>query len=102
VIREGHRMKRFARLAPCLAVLFAASYAAAQEAAPASADQAPRMDAAEVKRLVEKGDAVLVDVRAKEAFDSGHAEGALHIPVDQVASRLKDLPKDKLIAAYCT
>ena len=95
-------MKRLARLVPCLAVLVAGSYAVAQEAAPAAPDQAPRMDAAEVKRLVDKGEAVLVDVRGKEAFDGGHADGALHIPVDQVAGRLKDLPKDKLIAAYCT
>jgi hydroxyacylglutathione hydrolase len=95
-------MKRLALLVPGLAVLIAGASVAAQEAAPTSADQAPRMEAAEVKRLVDKGEAVLVDVRGKEAFDSGHAEGALHIPVDQVGARLKDLPKDKLIAAYCT
>ena len=89
------------RLLSCLAVLVCAAPLFAQ-AVPTSPDQAPRMEAAEVKRLLEKGEAVLVDVRNKEAFDSGHAEGAIHIPVDQLADRLKELPKDKLIAAYCT
>jgi predicted sulfurtransferase len=86
----------------CLAALLLASAVAARQAVPSSAEEAPRMEAAEVKRLVDKGEAVLVDVRNKVAWDGGHAEGALHIPVDEVANRLKELPKDKLIAAYCT
>jgi 3-mercaptopyruvate sulfurtransferase SseA len=75
---------------------------AAQPAVPATAAEAPRMEAAEVRRLVERGEAVLVDVRSREAWDSGHAEGALHIPLTELGARLKELPKDKLIAAYCT
>ncbi|HEY7512031.1 MAG TPA: rhodanese-like domain-containing protein [Vicinamibacteria bacterium] len=85
-----------------VAVLVAAVSARAQPAVPTSPDQAPRVEAADVKRLVEKGEAVLVDVRGKDAWDAGHAEGALHIPEAQVPARLKDLPKEKLIALYCT
>jgi predicted sulfurtransferase len=79
-----------------------ATAAAAQPAAPTTPDQAPRVEAAEVKRLLDKKEAVLVDVRGKDAWDAGHAEGAVHIPEAQVLSRLADLPKDKLIALYCT
>ena len=80
----------------------AAVAAAAQAATPATSDQAPRVEAAEVKRLADKGEVVLVDVRGEDAWKAGHAQGAIHIPEAQVLSRLKDLPKDKLIALYCT
>ena len=71
-------------------------------AVPATPADAPRMEAAELKKLVEKGQAVVVDVRAKDAWDAGHIPGALHIPVADLGSRLKDLPKDKPVVAYCT
>jgi 3-mercaptopyruvate sulfurtransferase SseA len=101
-LNGGNSMWQRRRFLYSLAAAFAASPAAARQDVPTSPDQAPRMDAAEVKRLVEKGEAVLVDVRSKEAWDAGHAEGAVHVPVDDIANRMKDLPKDKLIAAYCT
>jgi predicted sulfurtransferase len=85
-----------------VAVLLGAGLTGAQEAVPTTAEQAPRIEAPEAKRLVDKGEAVLLDVRGKEAWDGGHAEGALHIPLNDLAQRLKELPKDKLIAAYCT
>jgi predicted sulfurtransferase len=68
----------------------------------AGAAEAPRVAAEEVKRLAEKGEVVIIDTRNKDAYDFEHAEGALSIPVGEVESRLGDLPKDKLIAAYCT
>jgi rhodanese-related sulfurtransferase len=70
--------------------------------AAAAAAEAPRVEAAEVKRLSEKGEAVIIDVRNKEAYDLEHAEGAISIPLGELEGRLKELPKDKLIAAYCT
>ena len=71
-------------------------------AAAAGAADAPRVTAEEVKRLAEKGDVVIIDTRTKDSYDFEHAEGALSIPVGELESRLGDLPKDKLIAAYCT
>jgi predicted sulfurtransferase len=85
-----------------LAVLLVPAFGRAQTAVPATADQAPRIEGAEAKRLVDKGEAVLLDVRNQTGWDAGHAEGAIHIPEAQLAARLKELPKDKLIAAYCT
>jgi hydroxyacylglutathione hydrolase len=69
---------------------------------PAAAEEAPRIVAEELKRLVAKGDAVIVDVRSQSAWDFGHIDGAIHIPLADLASRLGELPKDKLIACYCT
>ena len=61
-----------------------------------------RIDAADARKLVEKGEAVVVDVRSRAAWDQGHVPGALHIPVDEVTAHLAQLPKDKLIITYCT
>ena len=71
-------------------------------AAAEGAADAPRIEAEEVKRLAAKGEVVIIDTRGKDAYDVEHAEGALSIPVAELESRLADLPKDKLIAAYCT
>jgi predicted sulfurtransferase len=81
------------------AALLAAFGAVNGRAQPA---EATRIEAAEAVKLAASGQAVIVDVRAQLAFDGGHAEGALHIPASQIASRIAELPKDKLIAAYCT
>ncbi len=63
---------------------------------------APRVEAEEVKRLAAKGEVVIIDVRSKDSYDFEHAEGALSIPLSELEGRLAELPKDKLIAAYCT
>ncbi len=71
-------------------------------AAAKGAGEAFRVAAAEVKGLAAKGQVVIIDVRGKDAYDFEHAEGALSIPLGQLESRMAELPKDKLIAAYCT
>jgi predicted sulfurtransferase len=85
-----------------LAGLAVGVFAADAKPVPTTAAEAPRIEAAELKKLVEKGQAVVVDVRAKDAWDAGHIEGAVHIPLGDLASRLKELPKDKAVVAYCT
>ena len=61
-----------------------------------------RIEAAEAKKMVEKGDAIIVDVRSRAAWDMGHVQGAWFIPGEELAARLSQLPKDKLIITYCT
>jgi len=86
-----------------VALLVGPGLLGAQMAEPvAPAEEAPRIQAEELKKLVDKGEAVIVDVRHKSAWDMGHIEGALHIPLTELPGRLKELPKDKLIACYCT
>lgn len=64
--------------------------------------EAPRITADEALKLTTQGEAIIVDVRDKLAFEGNHAEGARHIPVAEISNRLTELPKDKLIVAYCT
>jgi NADPH-dependent 2,4-dienoyl-CoA reductase/sulfur reductase-like enzyme/rhodanese-related sulfurtransferase len=44
---------------------------------------------------------LLLDVRTTEEFASGHIPGAVNIPVDDLRSRLGELPHDRKIATYC-
>jgi NADPH-dependent 2,4-dienoyl-CoA reductase/sulfur reductase-like enzyme/rhodanese-related sulfurtransferase len=43
----------------------------------------------------------LLDVRTPQEFASGHIPGAVNIPVDDLRSRLGELPRDRQIATYC-
>lgn len=47
-------------------------------------------------------DKVLLDVRTREETAMGMIPGAVNIPVDELQGRLKEVPKDKEIIAYCT
>lgn len=48
-----------------------------------------------------RGLVTVLDVRPAEEFASGHVPGALNIPVEQLARRLRDLPKGREVIAYC-
>ena len=43
----------------------------------------------------------LVDVRTSQEFTAGHIPGAVNIPVDDLRSRLGEVPRDRQIAVYC-
>jgi pyruvate/2-oxoglutarate dehydrogenase complex dihydrolipoamide dehydrogenase (E3) component/rhodanese-related sulfurtransferase len=43
----------------------------------------------------------LLDVRTADEFAAGHLPAAVNIPVDDLRSRLNELPRDRQIAAYC-
>jgi rhodanese-related sulfurtransferase len=55
------------------------------------------------KALVEKKDAVLVDVRTEGEFSRGKIEGSINIPIDTVTSQIEaTVPdKNKTIYMYC-
>jgi len=44
---------------------------------------------------------IILDVRTKEEFDSGHLESAILIPVDELEARYGKLSKNKPIIVYC-
>ena len=62
---------------------------------------------AEVKKNVDSGKAVILDVREQSEWDAGHVKGAILMPrskltVDsELAGLLKQLPKDKVIYTHC-
>ncbi|MFC2030295.1 rhodanese-like domain-containing protein [Chloroflexota bacterium] len=51
---------------------------------------------------VERGEALLVDVRSQAAYDKSHAAGAVSFPEEEADARLGELPRDKELILYCT
>jgi phage shock protein E len=44
---------------------------------------------------------MLIDVRTPEEFASGHIEGSVNIPVESLADRLNEVPRDLPLVVYC-
>lgn len=55
----------------------------------------------ELTRGLKKGAILLLDVRPEREFELGHLQGALNVPLKDLIGRLKGLPRDKRIVAYC-
>lgn len=43
----------------------------------------------------------VLDVREPEEWQLGHVEGALHVPLQEVAAAVESLPRDKPILCVC-
>ncbi len=43
----------------------------------------------------------VVDVRTPQEFSADHIAGAMNVPVDDLRSRLEEMPRDREIAVYC-
>ncbi|MGE3315468.1 MAG: FAD-dependent oxidoreductase [Planctomycetaceae bacterium] len=61
----------------------------------------PQVDVESVLAAPAESPYVLVDVRTPQEFASGHIPGAINIPVDDLRSRIGELPRNRRIAAYC-
>jgi NADPH-dependent 2,4-dienoyl-CoA reductase/sulfur reductase-like enzyme/rhodanese-related sulfurtransferase len=61
----------------------------------------PLIDVETVLAASETERPMLLDVRTEQEFASGHLPGAVNIPVDDLRSRLGELPRERAIAAYC-
>lgn len=44
---------------------------------------------------------LLIDVRTASEYASGHIEGSINIPVEEIASRLSEIPTDIPLVIYC-
>lgn len=55
----------------------------------------------QVQPLIQAGRALLLDVRPALEYQSGHLPGALSVPMDELPSRLAELPRDRRIVTYC-
>jgi predicted sulfurtransferase len=64
----------------------------------------PRVSVKDAKLALDKGEAVMVDVRGAEFYAEGHAAGAISIPLDQFENNIENVPlkKDQWIITYCT
>ena len=60
-----------------------------------------RVDREELLRRIRDGEATVLDVRPVEEFCAGHLPRAVSMPLDELLSRLDELPRDREIVAYC-
>lgn len=59
------------------------------------------VDRRELQKLLRVGAVTLIDVRPPDEFAAAHIAGAISIPIEGLRNRLRDLPKDKEVVAYC-
>jgi len=43
---------------------------------------------------------LVVDVRTSEEYAAGHVPGAVHVPIDDLAGRLAELPRDRPVRLH--
>ena len=70
---------------------------------PAAEARVPRVPAAQLHALMAriKG-LIVVDTRDAYSYDAAHIRGAIDLPLFQFSKLYRELPKDRLIALYCT
>ena len=60
------------------------------------------MTADELLARLEAGEPLLIlDVRPTEEYQAAHVAGAVSIPLEELEERLRELPRDRKIVAYC-
>jgi 3-mercaptopyruvate sulfurtransferase SseA len=64
--------------------------------------EVPRLSVEEAKTALDAGTAIVVDVRAAEAYQAAHVAGSINIPLTELEARLGELDKDEWIITYCT
>lgn len=69
---------------------------------PRPADGARRVSIPELKDMLDRNEAVAIDVRNEASYNLGHIKGAKLIPEAEVVNHIDELPKNKLIVTYCS
>lgn len=60
------------------------------------------MEPDELRQKLNRGEElVVIDVRSAEEFASGHIDGAINIPADQLVMRLGEIPDKAAIVTVC-
>ena len=109
--REGTRV-RYRLASPAVYRLWVALRSLAAERLPAverlveayrgSRDGLEPVSSQELLARLRSGEPLLVvDVRPAEEYRAGHVPGALSIPLIELEGRLRELPSDREIVAYC-
>jgi rhodanese-related sulfurtransferase/DNA-binding transcriptional ArsR family regulator len=55
----------------------------------------------ELARRLRDDSVIVLDVRPASEYEAGHIEGAVSIPLGELAERMKELPRGKEVVAYC-
>ena len=64
-------------------------------------DDLEPIPAAELVKRSKLGLVTVLDVRPAKEFAAGHLPGAINVPVEDLAKRLRKLPKGREVIAYC-
>lgn len=111
MLRQNHRWTTTLSLAAALSLAaWAGASGAAQltkELKDARDDQKTTqgMRMLDFQRLYEKGDVLVVDVRDRASFEQGRIAGAIHLPVDEIATRaaeVRRLARGRVVVTYCS
>lgn len=108
--RRDGRQVRYRMPGPDVASLLAALYSVAEARRPsvraALAAVQPRdgielMGRAELLDASASGQVVVLDVRPVDEYAAGHLRGAVSIPLAELPARLREIPRDAAVVAYC-
>jgi rhodanese-related sulfurtransferase len=66
---------------------------------PSATDRLPDLDPDHAAELLERGEAVLLDVREPPEWAAGHAPQAAHVPLGSLAPEA--VPQDRPVIAVC-
>jgi rhodanese-related sulfurtransferase len=55
----------------------------------------------ELAKRMREGDVIVLDVRPTPEYHAGHISGAISVPVKEITRRLRAIPKDRQVVAYC-
>ncbi len=59
------------------------------------------LDRKKLLQRVRNDEVIIIDVRPVDEYESGHLRGAISIPLDELETRVAELPQDREIVAYC-
>jgi 3-mercaptopyruvate sulfurtransferase SseA len=71
---------------------------------PAIEEEVPRVTVEEAKAALDSGEAIIVDVRGSDSYETSHIAGAINIPLSEFETNPEGLTldKDQWIITYCT
>ncbi len=55
----------------------------------------------QIMEQAKRGEIIVIDVRPRDEFDHAHLPFARSMPLDEIAQRIAELPKNTEIVAYC-
>lgn len=64
-------------------------------------DDMDAVTASELRRRLRNNDVIVLDVRPQLEFEAGHIRGARCVPPGELEKRLRDIPRNAEIVAYC-
>lgn len=64
-------------------------------------DNLEQVDRKTLLARAKRDEVIVIDVRPRDEYDAAHLPYAISLPLEELKAKLKQLPKDKEIVAYC-